>query len=147
MQHGLNVVAKSHNGTLMESQNRNWLLKILTKHSKIPILFFFFMPSPWRPTCHWTEAEALFPIKVVGGPAPLHAVLATISGAVGVVAAVVEVGELTQGAVGVSTAGRHQNYTPEHRTKAMLRVPKTSRHQDYLQHLLTKTDTRALNKM
>lgn len=49
----------------------------------------------------------------MGGTTPSHAIAAPIRGAVGVVAATVEEGELAQGTVGVSTPCCHNGWIME----------------------------------
>lgn len=61
-------------------------------------------------TGHGAESKLLLPVVVVGGPAPPHAIAATVGGAVGVVASVVQVGEVAQSPIGVSPSGRHQHW-------------------------------------
>lgn len=61
-------------------------------------------------TGHGAESEALLRVVVVGGTAPPHAVPAPVRGAVGVVAAAVEEGEVAQGAVGVPASRYHNGW-------------------------------------
>lgn len=55
-------------------------------------------------TSHGAESEALVHVVVVSGAAPPHVIAPPVHGAVRVVAAAVEEGEVTQGAVGVSAS-------------------------------------------
>lgn len=55
-------------------------------------------------TSHGAESKELFCVVVMGGTTPSHAIAAPIRGAVGVVAATVEEGEVAQGTIGVSTS-------------------------------------------
>lgn len=67
-------------------------------------------------TSHRAESKALLRVVVVGGTTPPHAITASICGAVSVVAATVEEGEVAQGAVGVSTSCCHNGCNREGRT-------------------------------
>lgn len=62
-----------------------------------------------RLTSHRTESKALFSIIVRCGAAPLHAVSTTICSTVGVVSAIIEVGELAQSTIRVTASCPH-NY-------------------------------------
>lgn len=55
-------------------------------------------------TSHGAESKQLVCVIVMGGTTPSHAIASPIRGAVGVVAATVEEGELAQGTVRVSTS-------------------------------------------
>jgi len=46
----------------------------------------------------------------VGGATPPHAITSPVRGAVGVVAAAIEEGEVAQGTMGVSTSGSHNGW-------------------------------------
>lgn len=61
-----------------------------------------------RLTSHGAEAELALLIVVGGRATPLHAVPTTIRGAVCIVTSIVQVRELTEGAVGVASSSFHQ---------------------------------------
>lgn len=62
------------------------------------------LESPHTLTSHGAEAEASLCVVVCCSAAPLHAVSTAVSGAVGVVPAVVEVGELAQSTIRISAS-------------------------------------------
>lgn len=64
-------------------------------------------------TSHGAESKALLCVVVVGGTTPSHAITTAVRGAVGVVAAAVEEGEVAQGAVGVPTSCCHNGWNRE----------------------------------
>ena len=61
-------------------------------------------------TSHGAESKALLCVVDVGGTTPPHAVTSPIRGAVSVVTAAVEEGEVAQAAVGVSTSCCHDGW-------------------------------------
>lgn len=61
-------------------------------------------------TSHGAEPKLLVSIIVLGGSTPLHVVPASLRSTVGVVAVVVQEGEVAQSTIGVATTCLDQNY-------------------------------------
>lgn len=84
--------------------------QVLTRYSLSPSLAPTFIASvKLALTCHGTEAKPLLSVIVISCAAPFHAISPAVSGAVSVVTAVVEEGELTECTIGVSSSGCDHN--------------------------------------
>lgn len=60
-------------------------------------------------TIHGAETKELVCVIVIGGTAPSHGITAPVRGALCVVAATVQEGEVAQGTIGVSTPCCHNS--------------------------------------
>lgn len=74
-------------------------------------------------TSHGAKSKALLCVVVVGGATPPHAITASVRGAIGVVAATVEEGEMAQAAVGVSTSCCHNGWNRDRDTVYITMLP------------------------
>lgn len=74
-------------------------------------------------TSHGAEAKLLVSIVVLCGPTPLHVVPASLGGAVGVVAVVVQEGEVAQSTIGIAAPRLDQNCTKKRREQMQILPP------------------------